>query len=265
MLAPTASRTACFRLIAVVPPALVIAAALLAGGCAGTSPAIRTQVQPFTPAELELRRQAQTARYRLRVGDTFAVDFKYQDELDQKNITILPDGRFTMAGLEDVHAVGMTIPQLDSLITTHFGRDYNNPELSILVQELAKRQVYVLGEVRAPGIYDLPVGGEGVLQAVAMAGGFLPAASKGQVLLIRVTERGYFYRICNMSHLEKKGLRDASALDLQAFDVVYVPRSAIGDLAMFSETVLGSLVDIGNLFWDVYAITHLDKVQFLSP
>ncbi len=256
----------CLRHVAPFATCFVAAALLThSAGCAtGRSRGVELGLQPFSAAELQIREAARDARYRLRVGDTFAIDFKYQDELDQHNVTILPDGRFTMAGMEDVRAVGMSIPELDSLVTAHFARDYRNPELSVIIEQLGKQSVYVIGEVRDPGIHELPWTNHGVPQAVALAGGFLDTAAPGQTLVIRVTEEGYQYRRCDLSHLEKKGLRDAAALDLQPFDVVYVPRSAVGDIAFFTENVLGSLVDLGGLFWDVYAITHLESVNVIT-
>lgn len=235
------------------------------GGCATAhGPVVSGGIQPFTAAETALRDASREARYRLRVGDTFTVDFKYQDELDQHHVTVLPDGRFTMAGLEDLHAAGMTIPQLDSLVTTRFASDYRNPELSVIMEELGKQHVYVLGEVRQPGMYELPWTNSGVPQAVALAGGFLNSAATGQTLILRVTDEGYQYRRCDLSHLEKQGLRDLAALDLQPYDIIYVPRSAVGDIAYFAENVLGSLLDVSGLFWDVYAITHLERVNVIT-
>jgi protein involved in polysaccharide export with SLBB domain len=242
-----------------------LALAVLAAGCGSAgSPAVRTDFHPYTAEQIELRQAAQGSRYRLRVGDTFTVDFKYQDELDQHNVTILPDGRFTMSGLEDVRALGMTIPALDSLITAQFARDYRNPELSVIMTELGSRKVYVLGEVRQPGLYDLPPTGEGVLQAVALANGFTPNAASAQTVLIRATDNGFLFRHCDLSHLEKRGLQDAELLDVQPYDVIYVPRSAVGDIALFSESVLGSVLKLGDLFWNVYAVSNLEKVQFMT-
>lgn len=235
---------------------------LLAAGCAagGRTP-IRTEIQPFSPQDQALRAAAQGARYRLRVGDSFAVNFKYQDELDQRHVSILPDGRFTMAGLEDVKGVGLTTMELDSLVTAHFAQDYRNPELSIIMEELGERQVYVLGEVKLPGQFKLPGTGGGVLQAVAMAGGTLANAATSQTVLIRVTPEGYLYRHCDLSHLEKNGLGDLGYMDLQANDIIYVPRSAIGDFAQFFQTILPSVLDMSRLYWDVYALNNIDKIN----
>lgn len=235
---------------------------VLAAGCAGGGRApIRTEIQPFSPHDQALRAAAQGARYRLRVGDSFSVDFKYQDELDQHRITILPDGRFTMAAMEDVKGVGLTVMELDSLVTAHFAKDYRNPELSIIMEALGERQVYVLGEVKFPGQFKLPGEGSGILQAVAMAGGTLGNAATSQTVLIRVTPEGYLYRHCDLSHLEKNGLGDLGYMDLQANDIIYVPRSAIGDFAQFFQTVLPSVLDMSRLYWDVYALRNIDKID----
>lgn len=234
-------------------------------GCASTprAPAL-TELHPFTSEERAQWSAAKDARYRLRVGDMFTVDFKYQDELDQRHISILPDGRFTMAGMEDVHAAGLTVQELDSLVTAHFARDYRNAELSIVIEELGRQQVYVLGEVMDPGAYDLPKTGAGVLQAVTLAGGFAKNAAPGHTVMIRATPEGFLYRRLDLSHLEKRGLRDMSVLDLQPYDIVYVPRSAVGDLAHFSENVLSGMLSLTGLFWDVYAVTNLDRVNIIT-
>lgn len=225
---------------------------------------MRTEVVPFTGEELQLRQAAQRSRYKLRVGDTFSVKFKYMTELDQSRIRVLPDGRCAMSGLEDQMAAGFTVPELDSLITAHFARDYRDPDLSVVVEELGAQQVYVLGEVRVPGLYGLPPNGQGALQAVALAGGFLPGAARSETIIMRVTDTGFLYRRVDLGRPEKHGLAGFGALDVQPYDVVYVPRSAIGDLQVFSQTILTSLLNVGNLFWDVYGIMNLDKVDRLT-
>lgn len=234
------------------------------GGCGGGSqrpPAV--EFHPFTAEEMVIRARATNAQYLLRPGDTFGVDFKYYDELDQRSVQILPDGRFTMAGMENVRAAGMSVPQLDSLITTHFSRDYVNPDLSIIIEKLARFEVYVLGEVRSPGLVPLPQESSGVLQAIAAAGGFTEDAAPGEAVLIRITSDGYEYRRCNFAHLEQRVLDNPDYLSVRAFDIIYVPRSPLGDLSHFNSTVLSSIVNLTRVFWDVYAIVNIDKVDRL--
>jgi protein involved in polysaccharide export with SLBB domain len=232
-------------------------------GCGGSQRPPEVEFHPFTAEEQALMESAANALYRFRPGDVFGVDFKYHDELDQRTVHILPDGRFTMAGMENVRAVGMTVPQLDSLITDHFGQDYVNPDLSVIVERLAKFQVYVLGQVLRPGLQELPSDYASVLGAISAAGGFTKDAAPSETILIRITPTGYEYRRTNLSHLEKRVLDDPTFLQVFANDIVYVPRSQLGDLSYFNSTVLSTLVNMSRVFWDIYAITNLGKVDRL--
>jgi protein involved in polysaccharide export with SLBB domain len=244
---------------------LVFCIVAFAIGCGGSPRrTVHTEFHPFTEEEQKLWDDAAEARYRLKVGDTFAVDFKYQDELDRNDIVILPDGRFTMSGVEDVRAAGMTIPELDTLLTDHFKQEYRNPELAVIIQKLGPQPVYVLGEVGSPGTYDIPETGCGILQAIAMAGGFSEHAQSSQTLLVRVKDGGYFYQIFDMSHLEKWGIAGVDHLFVQPNDIIYVPRSTLGDLDYFSSTVLSAALKTSQLFWNIWAITRLNQVRIVQ-
>ena len=49
--------------------------------------------------------------------------------------------------------------------------------------------------------------------------------------------------------------------DVRPYDIIYVPRSAIGDFDAFGDSVLSHLVNFSRLFWDVYAIVNIDKIE----
>jgi len=240
----------------------VLIVAVIGSGCGGgRKQAVYTEVVPFSDEDQALWEATKNTEYRLKIGDTFSVDFKYQNELDQRNIIVLPDGRFTMAGLGGMRAAGLTIAQLDSSITEYFSQDYVNPELSVVIEKLGADQVYVLGEVERPGLYDLPPGGGGVLQAVASAGGFTDDAQDANAVLMRVTTEGYMLRKMDLSHLEKRGVLNVELLDVQPFDVIYVPRSQIGDLAYFNRTVLATALSFSRLFLDLYFLGNITEVN----
>jgi len=240
----------------------ILALAALSG-CGSTGPAVRTEFRPFSAEEAALDRSQRGARYTLQPGDVVTVSFKYEKDLDQNHLRVLPDGRFTMSGAEDIKVVGMTISELDSVLTGTFAADYVAPELSVIMEEFGAQQVFVLGEVGAPGQYKLPDQGRGVLQAVAMAGGFSQHASTSEVLLVRVVDGGFEYKLFDVSHLEKEGLRSFEAMDVRPNDIIYVPRSTLGDLGYFHQTVLRNIVDLGDLFWDIYAIVNIEDVDRL--
>lgn len=232
-------------------------------GCGSNSPgaAVQTALVPFSPEQQAEMAQAQSAEYRLRPGDRLAIDFKYEDELDRANLLILPDGRLTLpGGVSPVVAKGQSVGQLERTLSELFALDYRHPELSVIVESLADLEVYVFGHVRRPGQIKLPPGGMSVLQAVAAAGGFEAVGQSKSTVLMRVTPEGFVLRQIDLSDLERRGYLDVAVLDLQPYDVIYVPRSAVGDLKHFSDTVLSSILNVTRLFWDIHAISNLDKV-----
>jgi len=241
--------------------ALLLALATQLGCSATTRHPVSTTFCPYTKQQKELWDNSRNARYHLRPGDRFQVIFQYQSELNQKNVVVLPDGTATMVGVDVVPVTGLTVSQLDSLLTAYYARDYINPDLSVIIEQLGKREVYVLGQVKSPGLKQLSERGNGILQAIAMAGGFKESAHTSDVLLIRATDQGFVYRHVDLSHLEKNGLLGPDVLDLQPYDIIYVPRTAVGDLVQFTQQILGSTLKFTNLFWDVYALTHLNKVD----
>jgi protein involved in polysaccharide export with SLBB domain len=129
-----------------------------------------------------------------------------------------------------------------------------------VVEQLANLRVYVMGYVQRPGEVDLPPEGMGMMQAIAAAGGFDEHAMPQETVLMRVTEAGFLLRQVDFSHLERRGIPHVATLDVQPYDVIYVPRSTIGDVDYFARTVLKALVSVGQIFWDVYAIANVDKV-----
>ncbi len=235
-------------------------------GCGGSSGApVETSIVPYTRDQIAARETAEFAEYRIRNGDRLAVTFKYLPELDQNNVLVLPDGNITMAGLGSVvKASGMSIRELDARLTGEFGMDYKDPDLSVVVTDITDPEIYVLGEVKNPGLYRLPSGGTGVIQAVAAAGGFQDEAKPSETVILRATAEGFMIRSFDLGHLEQTGIQSLNFLDIQPFDIVFVPRSSLGDLAYLTEAILGTGINIASFFWDIYAIGNLDKIERIA-
>jgi polysaccharide export outer membrane protein len=86
-----------------------------------------------------------------------------------------------------VMLVGRTTDQVREDLQKRLGQDYLvNPDVTVLIDDYAKKFVYVLGSVKEPKQYELPNGQMiTLLQSVALAGGFLESAEKHQVLIFR--------------------------------------------------------------------------------
>ncbi len=222
---------------------------------------MQTVVQPFTPEEQAAWDSSSDAVYRLRRGDVFDVLFKYYPDMDQRSVRVLPDGRVSLPHIATAKAVDLSIAEFDSLVTSMYAEDYMNPDLSIVIREFGSLQVYVFGEVNRPGAVVMPYEDGNVLQAIAAAGGFNDNASTSEVLHVRVTEEGYRYTKLDLSHLEKRMFMTSEVGDLRLYDMIYVPQSALGDLHYFQRSVLASAMSVTDIFWDVYAMMNLDKIN----
>lgn len=124
--------------------------------------------------------------------------------------------------------------------------------------ELEKQaRIFVSGQVKSTGMYDLPDGG-GVLQAIAMAGGVLPGAALTQIAVVRAKD-GTKERV-DLSQVYKiDKITDAPPLlnpKLDANDQVIVPEWT-GRIAVF-----GMVAKAGN--FDVSEDAPLTVVDAIS-
>ncbi len=236
--------------------AVVLAAAL--GGCASSRGlVVKREVNlPFNEEQRNSLLTTTAMPYRIQRGDLMSVRFLHTEAYKQPEVLVLPDGSSNFVGLDRVPVAGLTVDHLDSLLTARYGQIILDPDLSVVIMKSVGRQVYVLGEVKTPGLFNLPTDGMGILGAVAMAGGFSDAAAKGSVVLLRVTPEGYVCREIDLSDLGSGRSIDAAFFDVIPYDVVYVPRSKIGDFALFSRDIATSLLSYTRFVLDMKALSN---------
>ena len=107
---------------------------------------------------------------------------------DLSRITsIRPDGFISMPIIGDIKAAGLTADALAQRIAERLKEYIHIPSVSVSVKELNSYAVFVMGEVAKPGKYQLK-SYITVLQAISMAGGFTPFASKNKLQVVRMAE-----------------------------------------------------------------------------
>lgn len=242
-----ATMVGAFSLVSLIP--------FLAGCGGGPAYVMRSEFISFTPEQqVELRSRDHTA-YRIQEGDILQLRFAYEPNLNQDGIVVLPDGSVNLIGVDRIPLAGRTVSEADSLLTLAYSREYREPDLSILFQETAGRRVYVMGEVRNPGLYRLPMGGTDIMSAVTLSGGFSENAARDGTLVMRMAESGYQIHEVNLDKFATPQFGGIAALQLQSYDIVYVPRSRAGNLAYFARTVLQSLGTATRILYDLKFIS----------
>jgi protein involved in polysaccharide export with SLBB domain len=239
---------------------ILIAGTALLVGCGGAADvAVRKQFRvDFTPEQQRELFARETTSYRIRQGDVLAIRDLYHEELDQDNIRVLPDGTATFLALERQRVAGMTVGELDSLLTAGYAERFRDPLIDVYVREHGARQIYVLGEVRSPGVYEYTGPGLNVLSAIAAAGGYSEFAQSGSVAVIRIDEDGYRCREMDLRSITHGESLDPAILDLRPYDIVYVSRTAIGDFAVFSDNLMSGLLRYTDFGTDIRYLTDGD-------
>jgi protein involved in polysaccharide export with SLBB domain/glycosyltransferase involved in cell wall biosynthesis len=182
----------------------------------------------------------QAGPYRLQPGDLLRIKFMYHPELDVK-VPIRPDGGVTLQVGGNIHAAGLTTDELERVIVERTSDRLREPEVSVLVAQTADLKVYVMGEVRLPGIVNFR---EGItpLQAIADRGGFSEVARVDSVLRLSPSEDEYQGTRLDFSRPLEAG--SPEGVQLRAGDVLYIPRSFIGDVNSFVRLYVRGLLPI---------------------
>lgn len=121
--------------------------------------------------------------YLIGPGDLLDISV-WKDEALTRTTVVLPDGKITFPLIGEVIAGGKTIAVLKQELTQRLTRYVPDLVLSVEVKQSNSMLVYIIGRVNSPGRHVLNTRIT-VLQALAMAGGFNPYASRDRVKIFR--------------------------------------------------------------------------------
>ena len=97
---------------------------------------------------------------------------------------VRPDGKVSFPLIGDVDVTGKTVAQFREELANRFSQYLVTPSISVNVMKLGTTRVYVLGEIKRPGLYELEKSHK-VIDALAKAEGFTEKAAKKNVFLVR--------------------------------------------------------------------------------
>src|SRR5438270_1483316 len=121
--------------------------------------------------------------YRIGIEDVLDIAVWNVAEL-QKTVPVRPDGKISLPLVNDVVAAGLTPMELRDQLTKKIAVYVQNPDVSVVVREIRSQKVSVLGQVKAPGRYDVK-GPSTVLDALALAGGLTDFAARRRSTILR--------------------------------------------------------------------------------
>lgn len=216
-------------------------------GCFG-DPTPRDSVQ--FPKSAYPAWSARDPAYRFYPGDKLRIDVRTAPELSGE-LTIAPDGRITLPTIGPVMVGGHDRASLQVAVENALEIELLDPSVIITPVEFGSQKIFVGGEVKQPGVFDLP-GEIDPLQAILLAGGWTEDGKPTKVIVMRRQPGGELLtRVIDV----RNGLAQSSLYDigpLRRFDVVYVTRKAIADENLFVRQFVRDALPIDfSLFYDV--------------
>jgi polysaccharide biosynthesis/export protein len=165
------------------------------------------------------------ARYRIQPNDVVDIQFRYTPEFNF-SATVEPDGYINSQVTGDVHIAGLTMAEAASAMQKAASSRLKDPEVSVLLRDFVKPHIVVAGEVAHPGTLELR-GEVGIVQAIAMSGGFKDSAKRSQVVLLRRANAEFAeVKVFDAKKLmDPKGIRED--IVLRPDDMLVVPRNRI--------------------------------------
>ncbi len=158
--------------------------------------------------------------YHIGLDDQLLISVWKEPELSS-TVVVRPDGMITLPLINDLHVVGLKPSELQQLLIEKFKPYVSVPQVTVIVQAIKSRKVFLVGQVGKQGEYTLE-GGETVLQLLAAAGGVGPFAKSNSIYILRVVN-GKQVRIPFQFKKALQGHSGKDDIPLDPGDVVVVP------------------------------------------
>jgi polysaccharide export outer membrane protein len=115
--------------------------------------------------------------------DVLTITSYDQADLSGK-FTVEADGTFTYPLIGRFKAGGLTLRATEERLKAKLKEDgyFNNPQITVAIEQYKSQKVFIVGEVRTPGTYPI-TGDMKLIEALARAGSTLPTAS-GEVVIV---------------------------------------------------------------------------------
>lgn len=123
--------------------------------------------------------------YRIRPGDVLELTVFGEPTLSQPALKVLPSGTVVEPLAGQIRVGGLTPPQAASAVERALAKYLRHPQVAVAVAQVGALDVYVLGNVKTPGKYQLQPASR-LMDALAAAGGLGPV--DGEYPAARISE-----------------------------------------------------------------------------
>lgn len=210
----------------------------MVGGCA--PPPSPPDIKTSFAEEVEIP-PLQVKEYIIGFDDELEIKVWRHSDLNAL-LTVDRNGMVDIPMVGAIRAANMGLLQFRDTVTYELDKYIVDPQVTITVEAAQSKKVYVLGEVRSPGVY-VSEDSLSIAETIAMAGGFTLNARKSQALLFRKAHDGKLNTL--ILDLDAMRVGDEKLFtELQKGDIIYVPRSTTANVVRFANQISQILAPI---------------------
>jgi len=173
---------------------------------------------------------------RIAPGDTVQVTVRTGAGEDKETSVVRENGSILVA-FQEVNIAGMMSVEAEAKIGRDLAAFYRNPhvQVQIVKKNVRVKQIFVMGEVKLPGMIPM-ARNMTVLHAITQAGNYNETAILDAVRVIRRHNNGSEVLTADLARLLTHGDWSRN-LALEENDIVYVPRTTLGDAEAYARVV----------------------------
>lgn len=191
----------------------------------GAKVPVQAQAEEAAIASLLNSVRTKGTDYRISPADLLKITVYREDDLNRE-VRVSQQGTISFPLVGALRVGGMSVIEAEKALSERLSEYLRSPQLTVFVKEYGNKHVYILGEVKKPGSYELPTESQlTVLEAISLAGGFSDVAAKDRTRVIRTAADGKSVNLTiQVTDITSHGKKDKD-IPLEPNDVVYVPQS----------------------------------------
>jgi polysaccharide export outer membrane protein len=245
----------------------ILAVIFLIHGCSGKSDYQLFQTDKNV-TEQYTNYSDRSIEYRILAQDRLAIVL-YKDP-DQNTLTALPDlgqnvrkegvlvntaGYVALPLIGKVKVSGLTQTQASDRISKRYKKFINTPSVSL---EVLNKRLFVLGEVKKPGVIKIDKEKMTLFEAIAFAGDLTDAAVRNNIVILSANtkKKGMNIRRVDLTQFDNMNY---SNLMLRPNDIVYVQPNNWKEFKVAADDFTSIFKAVGTILAPFVSIKYLDK------
>lgn len=184
-------------------------------------------------AQQPAERSAQPADYMIGAHDVLMITSYDQADLSGK-FAVEADGTLTFPLLGRVQVGGMTLRAVEAALKNQLVERgfFRRPQITVSIDEYRSQKIFILGEVRTPGVYPL-AGAMHLVEALALADSTLPTAGR-EIVIVPATDNPSRQQDQDVVRIDLDDLENGEQnVALRDGDTILVPRA--DDVYVFGQ------------------------------